>query len=104
MFLQEKPEPVEIDVQELLAKVKKPEKKTVKKIHKGSATIETRSNLLTRQPLKHFLTKYFCFQSVQLKFSAISQAGPQSDRVEESLNQKMLMLNCVPIWFMHLHH
>jgi len=44
ILLQDKPEPEEIDVAELIAKVQKPEKKT-KKVKAGSSTVESKSKL-----------------------------------------------------------
>lgn len=41
-YSQEKPQPIKIDVSELLSKVQKPEKK-IKKVRPGSATVDAKS-------------------------------------------------------------
>lgn len=93
--LPEKPEPIAIDVSELLSKVQKSDKKPKsgnKKVKAGSATIETKSEL--KFVLKSFFLPEISPQNAHHKSSAISQAGQPNVPVLESLSRKTSTPSC----------
>lgn len=97
---EEKPQPIKISVDEILQKVRKPSKKN--RIKSGLLAKEQNCKFFFFMRQANVLL--ICLQLDLPKSSAILPAGLPNVLVLANLNPRILIPNCVLMWFMPLPH